>query len=195
MRASQHGERASVRALTNALVDAAKTLNLYRPYETLKDFGSIKSRRSGESEVIASPENSYLLKVKDPAAKEAIKQTSPRDWFYEHIIHNILFPDAAYEFIGITEEVGELKIILRQQEIPSERFPTDAQIAAHLGALGLQSEDRYFFGNELFAVTDVSSTSDNVLLDDAGNLRFIDPLIRLKRPALEIINTLIEAAP
>ena len=32
---------------------------------------------------------------------------------------------------------------------------------------------------------------DNDLLDDAGNLRFIDPLIRLKRPASEIISALV----
>ena len=31
----------------------------------------------------------------------------------------------------------------------------------------------------------------NVLLDDAGNLRFIDPLIRLKRPAIKIISALV----
>ena len=52
-------------------------------------------------------------------------------------------------------------------------------------------EDRYFFGNNLLAVTDVSATSDNVFLDDAGNLRFIDPLIRLKKPAVEVIKELI----
>lgn len=45
--------------------------------------------------------------------------------------------------------------------------------------------------SEIFAVTDISSTGDNVLLDDAGNLRFIDPLIRLKKPAREVIDRLL----
>lgn len=40
-------------------------------------------------------------------------------------------------------------------------------------------------------MTDVSAQSDNVLLDDSGALRFIDPLIRLKKPATEVINWLI----
>ena len=35
------------------------------------------------------------------------------------------------------------------------------------------------------------AASDNVLLDDAGNLRFIDPPIRLKKPARAVINELI----
>ena len=46
------------------------------------------------------------------------------------------------------------------------------------------------FGNDLLAVTDVGATSDNVLLDDSGNLRYIDPLIRLKKPAIQIITAL-----
>ena len=129
--------------------------------------------------------------MKWPAAKAHIKHTTERDWLYEHIIHNILFPDTAYDFIGITEEVGELKIILRQQEVQSESAPSDAQIAAHLVSLGLTPEDRFFFGNDLLAVTDVSAQSDNVLLDDAGNLRFIDPLIRLKKPAVDVIDSLV----
>ena len=154
-------------------------------------LGELISKHTGESEVYFNAAEHAYYKVKWPSAKAHIKQTVPRDWLYEHIIHNILFPDTAYEFIGITEEVGELKFLLRQQEVPSESFPSDAQIAAHLATLGLKPEDRYFFGNDLLAVTDVSSTSDNVLLDDAGNLRFIDPLIRLKKQALEVIVQLV----
>ena len=130
--------------------------------------GELVSKRTGESEVYFNAAERAYYKVKWPAAKAHIKHTTERDWLYEHIIHNILFPDTAYEFIGITEEVGELKLLLRQQEVPSESFPTDAQIAAHLASLGLTPEDRYFYGNDLLAVTDVSASSDNVLLDDAG---------------------------
>ena len=98
LRASQHGERDSVRELTAATVNAAKPLGLYRPYESLKTLGDIKCRRSGESEVFSSADNASIIKVKDPTAKESIKRTTPTDWFYEHIIHNILFPDAAHKF-------------------------------------------------------------------------------------------------
>ena len=157
------------------------------PQEKPLNLGELISKRTGESEVYFNAAEHTYYKVKWPSAKSHIKQTAPQDWFYEHIIHNILFPDTAYEFIGITEEVGELKIILRQREVLSETFPSDAQIAAHLATLGLKPEDRYFFGNSLLAVTDVGASSDNVLLDDAGNLRFIDPLIRLKKPAREVI--------
>ena len=173
------------------VIDAAKSCGLYfNPNKALK-FGDLISKRTGESEVYFNAAEHAYYKVKWPSAKAHIKRTSPRDWFYEHIIHNILFPNTVYDLIGITEEVGELKFILRQQEVQSESFPSDTQIAAHLAALGLHPEDHYFFGNDLLAVTDVSAQSDNVLLDDTGNLRFIDPLIRLKKPAQEIITELV----
>ena len=158
---------------------------------SLKDHGDLKRQRSGESEIFAAADNAFILKVKDPTAKHSIKRTSPSDWLYEHIIHNILFPATSYEFVGITEQFGTLRIILRQSNIEATARPSDAQIAAHLTSLGLKPEDRYFFGNDLLAVTDVSSTSDNLLFDDNGNLRFIDPLIRLKKPALEAIKYLV----
>ena len=47
-------------------------------------------------------------------------------------------------------------------------------------------EDKYFYGNEYLAITDISNLSDNVLCDENGKLFFIDPIIRLKRPAQEV---------
>ena len=193
LRVAQRGEGTALRELTAAIVSAAKTDGLYRPYTTLRDFGERKRQRSGESEIFATADNAFILKVKDPTAKQSIKRTSPSDWLYEHVIHNILFPDTPYEFAGITEQLGTLRIILQQTNVEAVARPTDAQIAAHLDSLGLWPEDRYFFGNNLLAVTDVSASSDNVLLDDSGHLRFIDPLIRLKKPAIEVIDRLINA--
>lgn len=52
--------------------------------------------------------------------------------------------------------------------------------------LGLMKENRYYYGNEWLAVTDVSNEGDNVLADE-DNLYFIDPIILLKRPAIEVL--------
>ena len=49
-------------------------------------------------------------------------------------------------------------------------------------------EDNYSFGNELVSVTDVEG--DNVLLGEDGTVYFIDPIIKFKRPAKEIIESL-----
>ena len=81
---------------------------------------------------------------------------------------------------------------MKQRGISSETFPTDEEVAEWLKReLGLEPEDRYWFGNDLLAITDVGAKGDNVLKGDDGRLYFIDPLIRLKRPALEVIEGLV----
>ena len=58
--------------------------------------------------------------------------------------------------------------------------------------LGLTKEDKYFYGNEYFPITDVSNVSDNVLCDEDGRLYFIAPIIRLKSREERFGNIFIE---
>lgn len=131
--------------------------------------------------------------MKNPAAKAPLKHTVESDWVYEYVIHNILFPETAYELVALGKELGEMRIVLKQKCVSSEAFPTDEEVAKFmLEEHGLVPEDRYWFGNELLAITDVGAKGDNVLKGDDGRLFFIDPLIRLKKPALEVISKLVE---
>ena len=50
-----------------------------------------------------------------------------------------------------------------------------------INQLGLTKENRYFYGNEYLAITDVSNVSD-----EDGKLYFIDPIIRLKKSGREV---------
>ena len=61
--------------------------------------------------------------------------------------------------------------------VPSQKMIDDYLINQQ----GLTKENRYFYGNEYLAITDVSNVSDNVLCDEDGKLYFIDPIIRLKK--------------
>ena len=191
VRTVQHGERASIREVSAALVSSAKKQGWFVPYSERTRFGDLKSRRSGESEVYAGTDYGVLTKVKDPQAKQPIKGTCPEDWLYEHVVHNVLFPDTRYEFVGITEVVGSARLVLRQANIDALERPTDARIAADMACLGFVSDGRYSFGNEVLSVTDVSAASDNVLLGRNGKTYYIDPLIRLKRPAKEVLEWLV----
>ena len=92
-----------------------------------------------------------------------------QDVIYEHLIHNILFPLIRYNFIGISE--------------PSQKDIDDYLIYG----LGLRLENKYFYANDYVAITDVSANGDNVL-NDNGNLYFIDPIIKFKKPAVETLN-------
>ena len=155
-----------------------------------RDFGTLVRKRTGESAVYT--DGVTFTKVKDPFAKQAIKKTHAEDAIYEHIIHNLLFPNTRYTFVGISEDCGDVRIVLSQKAIKTYDQPTSKQIRKYLeNVLGLEKEDRYTWGNDYYSITDVSATSDNVLLGEDGELYFIDPLIKLKRCAKDVINYLI----
>ena len=110
------------------------------------------------------------------------------DAIYEHLVHNVLFPNTKYHFEGISEDVDGVRIILSQPYI-SKKFQTPSQNETDRyleEGLGLKPEERYFYGNEFLSITDVSANSDNVLADD-GQLFFIDPIIKMKKPAVEVL--------
>lgn len=177
------------------LIAAAKSAGCFIDKMSRDALGELISKRTGESSVYFNAAESAYYKIKHPIAKAAIKCTSPQDWPFEHIIHNILFPDTTYEFLGVAEDCGEACFILKQAEVSTECFPTEDQVVAHLASLGLLPEEHYFFGNEVLSVTDVSAHGDNVLLGENNKLYFIDPLIQLKRPAIEVIDWLVGDLP
>lgn len=172
------------------LIAAASSCGLLVSPERIAGFGDLVSKRTGESAVYWNRAESAFYKVKNPRAKAPIKRTSPLDWLYEHVIHNILFPESAYDFVGILAESGELRVVLKQQAVKTESFPSEEQVSDALASRGLIQEDRYFFGDGVVSVTDVGAHGDNVLLDDAGQVRFVDPLIRLNKSAEDVIERL-----
>ena len=177
------------------LMAIAESAGLYVPNERLHSLGDAVSKRTGESYVYWNHSENAFYKAKNPDAKRPIKRTSWIDWPYEHVIHNILFSECPYDFIGINESCGELRIILKQAAISSESFPSNEQIAQSLADRGLYPEDMYFFGDGIVSVTDVGEHGDNVLLGDDGNVYFIDPLIRLHQSAKMTIKLLTNINP
>ena len=125
------------------------------------------------------------FKIKNPFAKLHLKRHPPEYVLFEHVVHNILFPDCRLDFLGVAEDCHEARLVFRQQAVRADSRPDDRQIADFLGRLGLYPEGRYGFGNEYVFVTDVGQDGDNVLLDDDQQLRFIDPIIGFKQPLLE----------
>ena len=189
----RHGDngqstRNAEEAVCIRLVQISKKYGLYIAKSDWNQFGDKRSVPTGESVVYLSNDGKTYTKMKSPLAKAPMKQTHPDDIIYEHLIHNILFPSTRYRFVGISEDVKGIRIVLQQKNVSCMfGVPSQKAIDAYMTHnLGLKKEDRYFYGNEYYAITDVSSQSDNVLCDDEGRLYFIDPIIRLKRPALEV---------
>ena len=141
--------------------------------------------RTGESEVRLVQREQLYYKVKNPFAKLHLKKHPPEYVLFEHVIHNVLFPDCRLEFLGVAEDIHEARLVFRQQAVRADARPDDRQIAEHLGRLGLRPEGRYAFANDYVLVTDVGQDGDNVLLDDNGQPRFIDPILGFKQPLLQ----------
>ena len=158
---------------------------MFIPIQNLNDPSYKIAKRTGESVVYVDTKANKVIKVKDPYAKFTMKGNfQPEDAVFEHIVHNTLFPETAYTFKGISEELGEVRIILTQDYVPSIKQPTKQQITEDLAKRGLFPEDRYTFGNEMFSVTDV--IGDNTLLGEDDTLYFIDPIIHFKKPFFKI---------
>lgn len=179
--AAQEAER-------NRLIAIAKDNGLFVEKSEWDNLGDRKRLPSGESIVYLSPDGQEVIKLRNPFAKSAIKQMHATDAIYEHLIHNILFPNTRYRFMGISEDLGGVRIVLSQRYI-SDVFtiPTQDEIDRYLvEGLGLEKEGNYFYGNDMIAVTDVFADGDNVLAD-GERLYFIDPIIKFKKPATEVL--------
>ena len=177
------------KAESERVISIAKKHNLYVPIEFTQSLTGKVAKRTDDSVVYVDNAGKKVVKVKNPYAKSAIKSgIQPEDAFYEHIVHNLLFPETKYTFEGISEESGDVRIILSQNYIPTYGQPTKEQITKALAAKELFREDKYSFGNELVSVTNVEG--DNVLLGEDGSVYFIDPIIGFKRPVQEIIAAL-----
>jgi hypothetical protein len=188
---SEYSERDRQGAESERLLTVAKTNGLYIDPKEWDSFGGKYPKRTGESVVYINRDRGKIYKIKDPYAKAAIKGNAPEDAIYEHLIHNLLFPETRYTFEGISDHLGDVRIVLSQDYINSFGSPTQKQIDAALAARGLLPEDKYRYGNDLVSVTDVEG--DNVLTGNDGQLYFIDPIIKLKKPARQVIDELSAA--
>ena len=184
--------------------------------QALSDFGGIRvlasacaderGRDSGplssdpvcrESQALISAakkqKEGLYYKIKNPFAKLHLKRHPAEYAVFEHVVHNILFPDCRLEFLGIAEDCREARMVYRQKAVRSESRPNDKQIAECLRQMGLLPCGRYEFGNDFLFVTDVGQDGDNVLLDDDGALRFIDPIVGFKPPLLPRLKSALES--
>ena len=191
-RSRDSGEMPSdpIRRESRALIAAAKSVGCFVDAAAVP--GSRYTIRTGESEVrMVQPEQVYY-KIKNPFAKMHLKKHPIEYALFEHVVHNILFPDCRLEFIGVADDMHEARIVYRQNAVCSDTRPDDRQIEECLSEMGLQRKGRYSFGNDFVFVTDVGQDSDNVLLDDEGNLRFIDPIIGFEQPLCGLLLSVLE---
>ena len=145
------------------------------------------SDRGSENEVYASLDSRYVYKLND--FRYSDDNLNP---FFERInIHNLLFPDCAYELIGFAENRdGKTCAVLCQPFIMAQREATQQEIDEEMVHFGFHKEqDSGYFTNADYEIFD--AVPNNVLMGDDDKLYFIDTIIfKSDTGGLETYNSL-----
>ena len=184
------GTRKAQESFSRELIRAAKETGLYLTKEQCSELGNFIPIRSGESKIYENAAQGLIYKIRDPFAKLHLKSQNLHHLLYEHVIHNLLFPETRYAFIGITDEDENARIIYSQKLFFESVYPTQKQIVERLSEIGLTPEPYYYFGNDFVSVTDVNARSDNVMFS-GDTILFIDPVIKIKQDPEDVIEHLL----
>lgn len=131
------------------------------------------SDRGSENEVYASLDSKYVFKLND--FRYSDDNLNP---FFERMhIHNLLFPDCAYELIGFAENRDKkICAVLCQPFIVAQREALQQEIDEEMQRLGFHKEmDEGYFTNNDYDIFD--AVPNNVLMGEDGHLYFIDTII------------------
>lgn len=160
-------------SLLRNVVDRAKGTGTWFP-----DISHIVGEVIGngqENDVFLSVDRLHVIKLNNFALVPH-EATSLEGFIHRLITHNKLFPECAYTILGFTNNAdNEPCAILRQPYIKATRYATDEEIDDFLEAKGytVDMDDIWFDGQ--YEISDVKSS--NVLVDNNGNLHFIDAVV------------------
>lgn len=183
------GPLAAIRRESDRLIAVAKEVGDYIPSTVWETFGIRNTAPSGESVVFLDDKNDRVVKFKDPFAFAYIKENNPYNALYEHHIHNFFFGNAAYRFLGVSQDPvsGGVRLAFEQPFILSSKKPTEEEIEKWFNKRGFKIDPRHlFFTDGYVSFTDV--WNDNCIKDLEGNLHFIDPVIKFNREPKEVLS-------
>ncbi len=164
------------------LIAVARKTGGFIPHSEWDTYGCRIIRPSGESIVYFNEKDNRVIKFKDPFAYISLKDDRIYHILYEHHVHNHLFGDVGYRFLGISQDPvsGSVRLVFEQPFIDTLTRPAKGEIQTWFENKGfLLTQDGYWFTNGDISITDV--WADNCLKDDNGQLRFIDPIIKFER--------------
>ena len=124
--------------------------------------------RGGEAKIYFAPDRRNVLKIND-----GIYYATWLEFFNSVVIHNLLFVDTAYIFLGFTEKEGSLLAVLKQPFIPSDA-PVDLKDVKKLLAFNgfLSTKRNDYFNKELGII--LEDMHDENIIVNSNTLFFID---------------------
>lgn len=160
-------------SLLRNVVERSKEVGTWIP-----DISSIVSNVIGngqENDVFLSVDGLHVIKLNNFALVPP-EANSLEGFVHRLLTHNMLFSECAYTILGFTNNADhEPCAILRQPYIKAVRYATDEEIDTFLEDKGytVDMDDIWFDGQ--YEISDVKSS--NVLVDEYGNLHFIDAVV------------------
>jgi len=122
----------------------------------------------GESRVYLHPDQSSVIKLNDSGY-----YTTWLEFFNSLVIHNLLFPDTAYTFLGFHQEKGLLLAVLKQPFVSSDETADLQAIRELLEFNRFEHTARQDYFNKEFGLILEDMHDENVILKN-GSLFFID---------------------
>jgi len=124
--------------------------------------------RGGEAKVYMAPDHRSVVKLND-----AIYYATWLEFFNSVVIHNLLFVDTAYSFLGFEQNGDSLSAVLRQPFIPSDAPVHLADLKELLGNNGfLNTKRNDYFNKELGLI--LEDMHDENIIVNSNTLFFID---------------------
>lgn len=129
--------------------------------------------RGGEASVYFNSENKSVIKYND-----GVYYATWLEFFNSVVIHNLLFPNTAYDLIGLTEIEGALYAVLQQPFVTSDNAVDLADVTKLLAFNGFENRKRSglptnnYYNKELGII--LEDIHDENVIVNSNNLFFID---------------------
>ena len=124
--------------------------------------------RGGEAQIYLDTDNRNVIKIND-----AVYYTTWLEFFNSVVIHNLLFQDTAYTFLGFTEKNNSLHAVLKQPFIRSDASVDLSAVKELLGYNGFENTKRNDYYNKELGLILEDIHDENVIVN-SENLFFID---------------------
>lgn len=132
-----------------------------------------------ENEVVVSPDHQVIFKRNHSDTMGSHPNHASLADYFDHLaMHNELFPECRLNFEGLSETEHGLAPVVSQKFVRSERAATPAEIKSKMEELGFTQKGKTSFDNPEMRVRVGDLHDQNVLVDQAGELHFIDPIIK-----------------
>ena len=152
----------------------AKSNGLWTDYSLLSDFG-VPFQSGNENDNYLSGDG-YVYKVNNLMNSRRDLQT-----YLDGVeLHNRLFPNSAYEFVGLSGfGNGSVYPVFRQQYVQNARLASPDEIDSYIRSLGFEpTGNEAEYGNGEIVVSDLRPR--NVLKSENGNIYVVDAELKVR---------------